>query len=64
LLAVQHGPSKPADAFTAVSYRDRWYWIDDRDFASKRTFAYLMLLFSITESSGEQGLPLVTIPAG
>ena len=64
LIDIHSGRVKPDDAFAAVKYRDHWFWIDDRDFRSKRTFAYLMLLFSLTESGGQEGLPLVTIPAG
>jgi hypothetical protein len=55
---------KPAHAFVAIKYRDHWFWIDDRDFYSKRAFTFLMILFSLTESGGKGGLPLVTIPAG
>jgi len=64
LVDIRSGIDKPADAFVTVKYRDHWFWVDDRDFKSKRTFAYLMLLFSLTESGGKEGLPLVTIPAG
>lgn len=64
LVSIQHSEEKPEDAFIAVRYKDYWYWIDDRDFQSKRIFAYLMILFSLTESGGKEGLPLVTIPAG
>ena len=64
LIQVKHSSEKPADAYTAVNYKDRWFWIDDRDFKSKRTFAFLMILFSLSESGGREGLPLVTIPAG
>ena len=64
IIDIRHSAERPKDAFVAVKYRDYWYWIDDRDFKSKRTLAYLMLLFSLTESGGKEGLPLVTIPAG
>ena len=64
LMKVHHGKERPADAFTAVKYRDYWYWVDDGDFRSKRTFAFLMILFSLTETGGKEGLPLVTIPSG
>jgi len=64
LITIHSGTGHPDDAFTAVRYRDHWYWIDDRDFRSKRTFAFLMILFSLTETGGKEGLPLVTIPAG
>jgi hypothetical protein len=55
---------KPGDALVAVRYRDHWFWIDDRDLQSKRAFTFLMVLFSLTETGGREGLPLVTIPAG
>ncbi|RKZ96969.1 MAG: hypothetical protein DRQ43_03670 [Gammaproteobacteria bacterium] len=64
LINIKHSTEKPENAFTAVKYRDTWFWIDDRDFKSKRTFAFLMIIFSLTETGGKEGLPLVTIPAG
>ncbi len=64
LITIRQTSEKPDDAFSAVTYKDYWFWIDDRDFNAKRTFAYLMLLFSLTETGGKEGLPLVTIPAG
>jgi hypothetical protein len=63
LITVNSGGGKPADNFIAARYHDHWFWIDDRDLRSKRTFAFLWLLFSFTES--EKGYaPVVTIPAG
>jgi hypothetical protein len=62
LLRVQHGASKPDDAHVAVPYRDRWFWIEDRDYHTKVTFYFLMLLFSLTERGGVQGAPVVTVP--
>ena len=64
LVAIHHSKEEPENAFAAVKYRDHWYWIDDRDFKSKRTFTFLMILISLTESGGREDLPLVTIPAG
>ncbi len=64
LIDIKFSKQKPADAFTSVYYRNHWFWIDDRDFKSKRTFAFLMILFSLTETGSQEGLPLVTIPAG
>ena len=64
LAHIQSATEAPEDAFVAVRYKDYWYWIDDRDFISKRTFTFLMVLFSLTETGGKEGLPLVTIPAG
>lgn len=64
LIQIKSGRAKPGNAFTSVKYEDHWFWIDKRDFKSKRTFAFLMILFSLTETGGKESLPLVTIPAG
>jgi hypothetical protein len=63
LLKVRYGKERPGNALTAVKYHDYWFWIDDGDFRSKRSFGFLMILFSLTETGGKEGLPLVTIPA-
>ena len=64
LLRVHGGETAPADAFTAVRYRNQWFWIDDRDVPSKTALSVLMLLFSLTETGGAQtGAPVVTVPA-
>ena len=64
LINIHSDTKRPDDAFSAVRYKDHWFWIDDRDFLSKRTFGFLMILFSLTETGGKEGLPLVTIPTG
>ena len=35
----------PKDAFVAVQYDNRWFWIAGTDIQSKNTFAIIMLLF-------------------
>lgn len=62
ILQVRNGPASPDDAYVAVRYRDRWFWIDDRDLRSKSMFNSILLLFSLTESGQPQPAPLVTIP--
>lgn len=64
LIDIKSSSDKPENAYVAVRYNDHWFWIDDRDFKSKRTFAFLMIISSTTETGGSEGLPLVTIPAG
>lgn len=63
LLTVHHGLSAPADAYVSVRYRDRWFWIDDRDRQTKTMLTFLMMSFSLTEASTTQPAPVVTIPA-
>lgn len=63
LTRVHNGASKPDDAFVAVSYRDHWFWIDDRDIYSKAMFSFLMTLFSFTErGESEKMAPVITVP--
>lgn len=64
LIRVLSGTEKPLDAFVAIRYRDHWYWIEDRDLASKGVFSFLMFLFTLTETGGSQASPVLTVPAG
>jgi len=61
---VHSGSDRPSDAFVAVPYRDHWFWIDDREFSSKRAFSLLLLLGALAESGSEVQAPSVTISAG
>jgi hypothetical protein len=62
-IDVRNGESKPDAAFVAVHYRERWFWIDDRDVHSKSMFNFLMILFSFTErGKGEPETPVITVP--
>ena len=53
---------KPEDAFVSIQNRDHWFWVDDRDRASKARFTFLMVLFSLVETGTVAQAPLVTIP--
>ena len=45
-----------------MPYRGYWFWIDDRDMASKRLFSFLMFLFTLVETGGKETAPVLTIP--
>lgn len=63
LIKVYHGNAKPNNAHAAVYYRERWYWVDDRDIYSKTTLQFLMVLFSLTERGVSGNLaPVITVP--
>ena len=64
LIKILSSNKSPGDAFAAVPYRQDWYWIDDKDFASKRLFSFIMFLFTLTESGDKQGAPIITVPVG
>jgi hypothetical protein len=62
LIRILSDANLPQDAFFAVRYRNHWFWIDDRDLYSKRTFSFLMFLFTLTESGGTSAAHVVTVP--
>ena len=64
LVQIKSSAAPPNDACVAVPYRDSWFWIDDRDYPSKRLFSILMFLFTLAESGGPVRGPVVTIPTG
>jgi hypothetical protein len=64
MINIHCSNEKPDDAFVAVPYRKNWFWIDDRDFRSKKFFSFLMFVMTLTETGGKEGAPVVTINAG
>jgi hypothetical protein len=62
-VKISSGKDKPTNAFAAVHYRDQWFWIDDRDWRSKRALTAVMFFFTMAQTGGSEQLPLVTIPA-
>jgi hypothetical protein len=64
LVHIKSGAAEPTDTYTAVHYSDNWYWIDDSDVPSKRTFTFLMMLFSLAETGQGTAAPVVvTVPS-
>ena len=62
-VQIKCSADKPADAFAAVHYRNQWFWVDDRDWRTKRAFTAIMFLFTMAETGADEKLPLITIPA-
>jgi hypothetical protein len=63
MIRIHSAKNRPADAFVGVHYRDTWFWIDDGDLSSKRSFAQLMQLFTMADTGAPGNLPVVTIPS-
>jgi hypothetical protein len=63
IVHIQSGPSAPADAYAAVPYRGRWFWIDDREPTTKVRFTLLLILSSLAETDTPAPLPTVTVPS-
>jgi hypothetical protein len=64
LFDVRFSEDEPDDAFVKIRDRGYWYYIDDRDLMTKRTFGLLQILFSLTDAGGEARGPVVSIGGG
>lgn len=62
-FSVKCSESRPQDAFVSVQYRNRWFWIDDRDMESKRVMSFILLVFTLADTGRREALPQITIPA-
>jgi len=62
-LRIRSSPDKPAqqDAYAAVHYRGRWFWVDDRDLHAKRGMGFLLTLFTLAETGTTASPPVLTI---
>jgi hypothetical protein len=62
-FVVHSSSERPANALVAVEHRGTWFYVDDRDYVSKRFFNAVYDLFNmeIAPSSGGGG-PILTVP--
>lgn len=63
LFTVHYSEDQPDadDAYVAIKDRGYWYYIDDRDMITKRTFGLLQILFSLTDAGEDARGPVVSI---
>ncbi len=59
---VHSSSERPDDAFASYRYHGDWYWIDHNDLASKRVFTLMLFLTTLTNRSGVENAPVLTIP--
>jgi len=63
VVRIRSGKEQPTTAYVSVKYRGYWFWIDDDDYRTKRAMTAIMVFFTLTDTGGNERLPLVTIPA-
>jgi hypothetical protein len=64
LFQIKSSPDKPSDAFVRIKYRGSWFYIDDTDVESKRTYALFSQIFAIQAGKIEVERPTLTLPIG
>ena len=63
LMQVRVSAQPVGHAYIAVEYRGHWFYIDDRDLESKRTFGLLTSLVRLSiGAGGAQNVPILTLP--
>jgi hypothetical protein len=58
------GHKPPETAYVAVKYRGYWFYIDDRDAASKATLSLMLQLRRMDFARLRSNAPLLTLPVG
>ena len=61
LIRIESSTSAPDDAFVSVPYRGRYFYIQDRDFQSKRSLTMLMVFFTLADTESRDQKPLLSI---
>ena len=63
-VRILSSKEKPDMAVVSVKNRDHWFYIDDRDIESKKSFSFLMILLQLQASHESGKAPVVTIGTG
>ena len=61
LFRVHYSEDEPEDSYVAIQNRGYWFYIDDRDMITKRTFGVLQILLSLTDAGETARGPVVSI---
>lgn len=64
LLQVHSSRDEPEMPYVAIRDRGYWFYIDDRDLVSKRTFGVVQILLSLTDAGEAAKGPVVSIGGG
>lgn len=64
LMSIHWDYHYPQHAYLAVPYRGYWFYIDDSDVNSKRTFVLLQQIFNLQSKQQDKESPILTIPLG
>ncbi len=61
---VCEGHKPPQHAYVAIRYRNCWYYVDDRDQATKSTITLMLQLNRLDFANDRPAAPFLTLPVG
>ncbi len=61
---IKSSSEEPTDAFVSIKYRGSWFYIDDTDVESKRTYSLFSQIFAIQAGQISVERPTLTLPIG
>lgn len=64
LFEIHWSLHRPDHAYLAVAYRGYWFYIDDSDVNSKRTFVLLQQIYNLQARQQDKESPILSIPLG
>ena len=64
LLTVKCAKNRPRESYACVQHKGYWFYIDDSDIESKRTFVLLLQLYNLQSTTIQQEAPILTLPLG
>ena len=64
LFQIKSSSEKPSNAFVSIKYRGSWFYIDDTDVESKRTYSLFGQIFAIQAGKIKAERPTLTLPIG
>ena len=64
LITIKSSNSRPNNSYISIKYRGHWFYIDDSDLESKRTFLLLLQLYTLQSIQEKIKPPLLTLPLG
>ncbi len=61
MIHIRSSKTKPDNAYSAILYRDTWFYIPQSDFASKETINLLAIIMGIYQTKIQSTLPVFTV---
>ncbi len=64
LFQIKFSSKRPSDAYMSLKYRGSWFYLDDTDIESKRSYSLFKQIFAIQAGKIKIEKPILTLPLG